>query len=523
MVFRHSSPWVTILPTFAILCFSVAGSVKSQTLGSEFAVQGTSAGGEQYVGDVDMDPNGAFVVVWDRNDDDLRGVFGRLFTSPGWPVGDHFQINTTSDGYQTSPDVAMDAAGRFMTVWYSNQPAGGPGFWIYNIFGRCYDNSGNPLGDEFLISVPDSASQAVPSVTLARWEYLALWMYTRTLSKEVRGFRFDMGGSPIGSEFTLLQKEIGYPFYEPTVSGNPLGQYVLAFVDDDDNDPDDMHEIIRAKTGTLDGGPGPLIDVSLYSGVSQWLGSVDMNGLGEFIVVWYMWDPDGLTDTDVYAQRFDPEGNPVGPRMLVNETTEDRQDNPDVVLNDNGDFVVVYESSGAGREDIYARIYDAAAGDFLPELQISHPSWDLHRRPMIATDGHGHYIIVYDRRVYDGMFWRRIVISRPMEWRLTDPSAVGDDRPPSLTVELTQNYPNPFKPPTTIEYTLPQAMTVRIDVFDARGSLVKTIEQGHRSAGSHVVTWGGRDNNGTPVGSGTYFCRLVSDDQMLARKMILIR
>ncbi len=103
-----------------------------------------------------------------------------------------------------------------------------------------------------------------------------------------------------------------------------------------------------------------------------------------------------------------------------------------------------------------------------------------------------------------------------------DPSAgaggVAADR-----VRLMQNSPNPFGPATRIAFSLPRAARVHMGVYDVRGREIATLADGRMDAGVHRVTWDGADARGRRVASGVYYYRLVADDEMLTRKMVLLR
>jgi hypothetical protein len=88
---------------------------------------------------------------------------------------------------------------------------------------------------------------------------------------------------------------------------------------------------------------------------------------------------------------------------------------------------------------------------------------------------------------------------------------------------LHANSPNPFNPETTIRYSLPRATWVRLFVYDVSGRLVRRLDDGMEPAGERAVTWNGRDDRGTPVGSGVYIYRLDVDGMRLTRKMSLLK
>ncbi len=93
--------------------------------------------------------------------------------------------------------------------------------------------------------------------------------------------------------------------------------------------------------------------------------------------------------------------------------------------------------------------------------------------------------------------------------------------PPELT--LGQNYPNPFNPSTTISYQLPATGKTRLDIYNVRGQLVRTLIDAEQEAGYHSVVWNGTDNAGQSVASGIYFYRLSSPAQTLGKRMLLMK
>ncbi len=89
--------------------------------------------------------------------------------------------------------------------------------------------------------------------------------------------------------------------------------------------------------------------------------------------------------------------------------------------------------------------------------------------------------------------------------------------------ELHQNYPNPFNPVTTISFSLPRTVGVKLAVFNVEGQLVRSLLDRSMGAGVHMVTWDGHDNNRLPVSSGVYFYRLETASFANTRKMLLLR
>jgi len=104
-------------------------------------------------------------------------------------------------------------------------------------------------------------------------------------------------------------------------------------------------------------------------------------------------------------------------------------------------------------------------------------------------------------------------------------TGVGSKKNQSTPTEfsLAQNYPNPFNPTTVIQFGVPQAEQVTVDIFNIRGVHVRTLANGKFSAGYHTLTWDGRDELGQVVSAGAYLYRLESKSSTINKKMIFLK
>ena len=91
---------------------------------------------------------------------------------------------------------------------------------------------------------------------------------------------------------------------------------------------------------------------------------------------------------------------------------------------------------------------------------------------------------------------------------------------------LSQNSPNPFNPSTTISYSIPddtQELAVKLNVYNIRGQLVRTLVDDSQGPGTYNLNWDGTDGQGKQVSSGVYFYRLVAGDFVSTRKMVVLK
>lgn len=87
-------------------------------------------------------------------------------------------------------------------------------------------------------------------------------------------------------------------------------------------------------------------------------------------------------------------------------------------------------------------------------------------------------------------------------------------------IRLLQNYPNPFNPQTLIEFEVPEAMQVRLEVFDVLGRRVAVPLQGPVAGGRHTVRF---DAGALNLSGGVYVVRLQAGAQVKTRSMMFVK
>ncbi len=108
----------------------------------------------------------------------------------------------------------------------------------------------------------------------------------------------------------------------------------------------------------------------------------------------------------------------------------------------------------------------------------------------------------------------------PARW--TAPSGttgVGEDLP--LALAFAPVTPNPVRGEAMLRFALPADARVTLAVYDAQGRRVRTIADGERRAGEHVVRWDGDDDSGHALAAGLYFVRLDAAGRTIVRRCVL--
>ena len=91
-----------------------------------------------------------------------------------------------------------------------------------------------------------------------------------------------------------------------------------------------------------------------------------------------------------------------------------------------------------------------------------------------------------------------------------------------------RNYPNPFNPETWIPYQLTDDADVTVRIYNAGGSIVRTLELGIQSAGGHVsrdgaAYWDGSNDVGEKVASGVYFYEFRAGTFSQSGRMVVLK
>jgi hypothetical protein len=109
--------------------------------------------------------------------------------------------------------------------------------------------------------------------------------------------------------------------------------------------------------------------------------------------------------------------------------------------------------------------------------------------------------------------------NKPLEYDLEGKSGAV----PPATFSLAEAYPNPFNPATTIRFSIPGEMPVRLEIYGMDGRRVAVLVDETLDAGPHEAVWLGRDDTGRQVASGVYFSKLLAGSQSQVRKMTLMK
>jgi len=344
-------------------------SVQAQRYASDGTLLGSQFQVNSYTTNLQDNPavafesDGDFVVVWGSygsfgTDASGSSVQAQRYASDGTPLGSQFQVNTYTTNPQGGASVALAANGDFVVVWAS---LGSPGTDTSNrsLQGQRYASDGTPLGGEFQVNSYTTGTQYRPVLAVEEdGDFLVVWQGagssgTDSSSFAIQGQRYASDGTVLGGEFQVNSYTTG-PQSRPSPALDSDGNFVVAWTSDGSSGTDTSSTSIQGQRHASDGTAlGGEFQVNSYTTDNQYHPSVATEGDGDFVVVWVSTGSAG-TDTSsrsIQGQHFASNGTPLGAQFQVNSYTTNFQDGLSLARESDGDFVVVWRSYGSPGTD----------------------------------------------------------------------------------------------------------------------------------------------------------------------------
>ncbi|MBD3226398.1 MAG: T9SS type A sorting domain-containing protein [Caldithrix sp.] len=321
-------------------CFNAS----DEKIGSQKTVN-TRISGEQEKLAVDMNDDGDFVVVWASHNgvDSVYDIHGRYFKDGQFTGGD-FLVNSTIAHSQTNPDVAIYNDGSFIITWESWFEDGSD----RGVYARRFDATGQPVDEAFLVNGTTQFSQARPAIeTFADGRFIIIWesWYQDVATETGYGIfarLFNTNASPVDEEFQVNTYTNDYQWF---------GDVCVL---------DDIHFVVTWTSWRQDGSKGgiywqkfdtdgnrigPEVPVNMTTYHYQWLPRVRTLGEDKLVIVWSSWGQDGSRD-GIYARSFNPSGESQSLETRLNDYTDNYQWEPDVISGQDDSFLTVWSSWG---------------------------------------------------------------------------------------------------------------------------------------------------------------------------------
>jgi hypothetical protein len=353
---------------------------------------------------------GGAVFVWQGGTEGFQHIFARFLNTNGtFTTTSDVLVNTFTNHFQITPDVAVLANGNVVVVWASYDKASATS--LLDVCGQMFTPAGKKIGGEFLVNQFTSFNQRTPSVAaLANGGFAVAWVSeqqrstapnygSNTLyqaagtaplpSVDIYARLFKTNATPVGGEF-LVDTDAN-PCATPGLAVAADGSFMVVWAAHDMAEPTNSWDIF-ARPFSSTGTGGAVVRVNTHTYGDQYAPKISSLNQ-EYFIVWVSMGQDGYRE-GVFGQFVHSDGTLVGGEMPVNTTTISRQMQPVVASDGSSQFVAVWTSfTGlANGFDLYAQRYadvnsvlqalarvfvnapfNLSKGVYQPELQVSWP------------------------------------------------------------------------------------------------------------------------------------------------------
>jgi hypothetical protein len=332
--------------------------------------------------------NGNFAMTWQDTD----GVYVRLFNSSAAALTNPILVSSSSvsDGEAA---VAMNSAGQFAVAWTNPYDAdlytgSGPGTDIYvQRFTAAGALQGNAI--EVTSSFTGDVYNSNPSIAMdTAGDFAVAYIQNTGSSNQARVARVSAAGT-LESDVAVAGQASGNEF-SPKAAMNELGAFVVAYGYGQNVDGSDEH--VWAQRFDAAGNALGAEQVSTFSS-SDSAPTVAINSSGEFVVACrqVLYTGTAPSFADIIATRFDAQGTPHASTVIATGVGEEA--NPSVALDDQGNYVVAYDTRFDPQSTVWVRSVNSsdqlAPGAMEVPVTIVQANQQENLQPSVALDGQG--------------------------------------------------------------------------------------------------------------------------------------
>jgi hypothetical protein len=287
-------------------------------LGHSFAVN-AARGTQEQPAVAYNDLNHETLAVWADERNGAFDLYGQLYDSAGLPLGENLAL-VESPGAQLHPSVAYNlASDEYLLVWQDD---------IRGVYGLRLRPQGTPVGEAFPLFA-DTGLRREPVVVSAPDlnQYLVVYTYGATGSREVHGIIVDAEGHPIYGGLIIAagagDRDQLDADYDPSDD-----RFIVAW-HSTENDQGDIYARLLESDGSM---PSTRFQVAKATDAQSAPAVAWNRDANMYLVVWHDYRNSGITGADIYGQRFEPSGNPEGGNFRITASSDLHDEQyPDVV------------------------------------------------------------------------------------------------------------------------------------------------------------------------------------------------
>jgi len=284
-------------------------------------------------------------------------IYARIISSEGDYLTNDFQVNQNTSSYRSKSAIASLDNNNIFLTWFGMQTGD------YNIYGRIFNQAGNPLGDDFMINQNTAADQAYPAISATDNNVFIAWNSNHAGFNNIYGRVFNENGVSQTEEFAISQIPYSYPKYPGLLKVNTGNLLVSWETTQNSND-----HLVYARIYNISG--SALNDNFIIANdTERQKYDLKLTLFGENNI-FGTWVNSQFKNNfyDVYGQLLDMIGTPLTDEFMISHNVTVNQNFQNAVELANGNVFTVWSGFTKNDYDIYCKILTT---DYLDSLMYT--------------------------------------------------------------------------------------------------------------------------------------------------------
>lgn len=390
-----------------ILALLFIVTAQGQVIKDDFLINDDTTGTNHHMYcDVNTDSIGNFVIAFTESripgvGGNPGGIYAQRYDNLGNLIGGNFAVSDTfvSDAEMNFPSVGMAPNGRFVISWAIGTALGA------KIYARVYDSAGIPVGSSICVSETQSTRRENDVAMDDNGNFVVVWTLFGQNGGDCYARRFDSNGNSLGPPILVkaVTSPIGAGPRNPRIAIDKNGNFVVCWEDHHTNENWDIWAQRYDSAGSPIG-TNFMLNSDSTSG-NQISSNIGVEPDGKFAATWYAW-AGSPSRPRVYVRLFNVDGSPVTGTSVVNElpANENARDS-DIAMNKMGFVVTWHRYAVPSINDIFVQQYDSLGNKVGANIKVNDSNEYYRVDSRIAKSMTGQFVVAWvDGRGGDGIY-----------------------------------------------------------------------------------------------------------------------
>lgn len=362
---------------------------KLNRIGNDILVNDDGGLNDQLKPDIDIDINGGFVVTWIDERSGKGEIYAQRFDSLANPLGRNFLVNEGKGDFSeySNPSIALSGEGNFVITWLENQ------YNEFGVYAKLYLQNGEQITNSVRVNDQNNpvSEYSLPDVGMDDMGNFVVVFSQRVILAQ----RFDMNGNKLGNNFKVNDDDNDRYHGEPTVSVFPEGDFVVTWIDERNYFYDIYAQRFDAHGARINGN----FIVNDVAGGQQFTPIVCTSSTGRFVISWKDPREGGILSFDIFSQVYDEDGTPIGSNFKIQDDENSMYylTPPTSDMDSTGNFIIAWNQRCIGMYQIFAQKFDPEGNRIEATFRVNDDEGSGNQiNPVISAMDNGSFFVAWE-------------------------------------------------------------------------------------------------------------------------------